>query len=90
MALACLWSGIAVNAVAPYLQVGGQQAVGPVRAQIIYASQPLWAAAMSFVCLGEVIGTTGMFGGGAFLVAMMLAATAEVPDPNCPENVCEV
>ena len=29
-----LWSGIVVNGVAPFLQVGGQQAVGPARAQV--------------------------------------------------------
>lgn len=30
-----LWSGVVVNAVAPLLQVGGQQAVGPARAQVL-------------------------------------------------------
>ena len=85
-----LWCGLAVNALAPYLQVRGQQAVGPARAQIMYASQPLWAALLSFLVLGETVGTTGLLGGGAFLVAMMLAATAELPDPDCGENICEV
>lgn len=88
--LVALWSGIAVNLVAPYLQVGGQQAVGPARAQIVYASQPLWAALMSMVFLGETVGQTGMMGGAAFLGAMLLAATAEVPDPNCEQKNCEV
>ena len=85
-----LWSGLAVNCVAPYLQVSGQQAVGPARAQILYASQPLWAAIMSFFLLGEACGIEGFSGGALFLVAMFLAATAENPDPNCPEKECEV
>jgi len=85
-----LWSGLAVNALAPLLQVRGQQAVGPARAQILYASQPLWAALMSFGLLGERVGTTGLVGGAAFLVAMMLAATAELPDPDCGGDICEV
>lgn len=85
-----LWSGLAVNCVAPYLQVSGQQAVGPARAQILYASQPLWAAIMSFFLLGERFGTEGYIGGSAFLVAMFLAATADMPDPNCPAEECEV
>ena len=38
---AIIWSGIAVNAVAPFLQVQGQQIVGPTKCQTIYASQPL-------------------------------------------------
>ena len=74
---AVIWSGVAVNAVAPFLQVGGQQIVGPTKCQTIYASQPLWAAALSFVFLGERLGLSGMVGGTAFLVALALAATAE-------------
>jgi drug/metabolite transporter (DMT)-like permease len=88
--LVALWSGLAVNAVAPYLQVGGQQAVGPARAQILYASQPLWACVLSVACLGETVGTLGLVGAVAFLSAMMLAATAPVPDPNCEQEICEV
>ena len=85
-----VWSGLAVNCLAPYLQVSGQQAVGPARAQILYASQPLWAAMMSFFFLHEQVGTEGLIGGSAFLMAMFLAATAESPDPNCPQTECEV
>lgn len=85
-----LWSGLAVNCLAPYLQVSGQQAIGPARAQILYASQPLWAAIMSFFYLGEQFGTEGYIGGSAFLGAMFLAATANMPDPDCPAVECEV
>ena len=85
-----LWSGVTVNALAPFLQVGGQQAVGPTRCQTIYASQPLWAALLSFFFLGETIGLQGLIGGTAFLSALFLAATAEAPDTNCPEEICEV
>ena len=38
-----LWSVVVVNAVAPFLPVGGQQAIGPTRAEVLYASQPLWS-----------------------------------------------
>ncbi len=85
-----LWSGFAVNALAPYLQVSGQQAVGPARAQILYASQPLWAAIMSYFFLSEQVGSEGFVGGIAFLSAMFLAATAENPDPDCGKRDCEV
>lgn len=87
---AALWSGVAINAIAPFLQVGGQQAVGATRAQVVYASQPLWAAMLSFVLLGECLDTTGLIGGTLFLVAVFLAATAEAPDANCEEINCEV
>ncbi len=81
---------MAVNCLAPFLQVSGQQAVGPARAQILFASQPLWAAVMSYFFLGEQVCTEGMIGGCAFLSAVFLAATAETPDPNCPAKECEV
>lgn len=80
-----LWSGLFVNALATFLQVGGMQAVGPTRAQTIFASQPLWAAMLNFVFLGEIMGAQGFVGGGAFLAALFLAATAEVPRPT-PAN----
>lgn len=84
------WSGIMVNAIVPFLQVGGQQAIGPTRSQTIYASQPLWASSMSFFFLGETVGVVGLVGGSAFLSALFLAATAEAPDPNCEAEQCEV
>ena len=78
LGLPIIWSGVAVNAVAPFLQVGGQQVVGPTRCQTIYASQPLWAALLSFFFLGEEIGAQGLVGGSAFLLALFLAATTEM------------
>ena len=88
--LASLWSGLAINAIAPFLQVGGQQAVGATRAQVVYASQPLWAALLSLCLLGETLGKNGLIGGGMFLSAMFIASTTETPDPNCVEKNCEV
>ena len=69
------WSGITVNCLVPFLQVGGQQAIGPTTSQTIYSSQPLWAAIMSYVWFGEKIGPMGLVGASAFLGALYLAAT---------------
>jgi drug/metabolite transporter (DMT)-like permease len=74
-----LWSGLIVNALATFLQVGGMQSVGPTRAQTIFASQPLWASILNFAFIGEIVGLQGLVGGGAFLGALFLAATAETP-----------
>jgi drug/metabolite transporter (DMT)-like permease len=76
-----LWSGLIVNALATFLQVGGMQSVGPTRAQTIFASQPLWASILNYAFIGEIMGTQGLVGGGAFLGALFLAATAEAPKP---------
>ena len=70
-----LWSGLIVNALATFLQVGGMQAIGPTRAQTIFASQSLWSAMLSYAFLGEIIGMQGFAGGMAFLGALFLAAT---------------
>ena len=67
-----------------------QQAVGATRAQVIYASQPLWAALISLCLLGETLGREGLYGGLFFLIAIFLAASAKVPEPNCEEDICEV
>ena len=61
-----------------------------VDAQVVYASQPLWAAILSLVFLGETVGTEGALGDGLFLFAVFLAATAPDPDPNCAADACEV
>ena len=40
--------------------------------------------------LGETMGVKDLVGGTAFLSALFLAATAEAPDDNFSEEVCEV
>lgn len=85
-----LWSGFVINAIVPFLQVGGQQAVGATRAQVVYASQPLWAALISLILLGETLGREGLYGGIFFLAAIFLAASAEIPEPDCEQDICEV
>merc|ERR1712099_110473 len=82
----CLWTGLIVNALATFLQVGGMLAVGPTNAQIIFASQPLWAAGLDYLMVGSTLGVLGMIGGGAFVGALILAATAE---PTTPAGVEE-
>lgn len=79
-----LWSGLIVNALATFLQVGGMQTVGPTRAQLIFASQPLWSAGLAYVLLHETVGPQGAVGGTAFLGALYLAATA--PKPGTDED----
>lgn len=84
--LCILWSGLAVNAVAPFLQVEGQQILGPTRCQTIYASKPLWAASMSYAFLGETVGVQGSTGGVAFLAALFLAATASSSETSSSDT----
>ena len=57
------------------------QAVGPTRAQTIFASQPLWSSMLSYAFLGETIGIQGVAGGCAFLFALFLATTVPQDKP---------
>lgn len=64
------------------------------QAQVLYASQPLWAALLSLLFLHETVGLEGVAGGTLFLTAVFLAATAEAPDAACEkvndDDVCEI
>lgn len=84
-----LWSGLMVNALATFLQVGGMQAIGPTRAQTIFASQPLWSSILAYAFLGETIGVQGALGGSAFLFALYLAITAPREEEQAASNVTE-
>ena len=82
-----LWSGLMVNALATFLQVGGMQAIGPTRAQTIFASQPLWSSMLAYAFLGETIGMQGALGGTAFLIALYLAITAPKDETDAATTV---
>ena len=70
-----LYSGLVINGFATYLQVNAMNAVGPTRAQTVFASTPLWSAFLAYLFLGETIGVQGAIGAMAFLGALALAAT---------------
>jgi drug/metabolite transporter (DMT)-like permease len=84
-----LWSGLMVNALATFLQVGGMQAIGPTRAQTIFASQPLWSSILAYAFLGETIGVQGALGASALLVALYLAITAPREEEPAASNASE-
>ena len=86
LALVAGWYGLVVNAIPSVLQVGAQQAIGPARCQIIYATGPLWAALMAFAFLGEPASSGGLAGGALFLAAIFLAASAPPPTEVCVED----
>ena len=45
---------------------------------------------LSWGILGETLGAQGVAGAAAFLAAVLVAATAEAPDADCGNEVCEV
>lgn len=79
-----LGNGLLVNAGASLLQVRGQNAIGPTTCQVVYATQPLVAAVLSYLFLKENIGPFGLAGGALFMSALYLAGQ---PDAASKEEV---
>lgn len=74
--LGILWIGVGTNAIATWIRMLGQQRVGASRSAIFYASQPVWAAALSAasgldsLTLNEILGGFFIFGGSLLLAAV--------------------
>jgi len=53
--LSVLWNGCAATALTNSLQAFGQKEISPTKANLLYSTQPLWAALFSFGLLGEAL-----------------------------------
>ena len=65
------WTGIVSSAISGWAQTKGQQLVPASEAVVVFATQPLWASAISGALLGESFGARGI-AGGALIVASTL------------------
>lgn len=72
-----IWTGLFVSALSGYIQTKGQSAVKPSDAAVIFATQPLFAAALSALVLGEGFGPKGIAGGVLILGATILSSLGE-------------
>jgi drug/metabolite transporter (DMT)-like permease len=72
------WLGIACTALPTWAQVVGQRVVAPAQAAVIYALEPVFAAACSALWLGERLGLREWLG-GALILAGTLACLAPWP-----------
>lgn len=61
------WTGLICSALSGWFQTKGQQSVDADETAVIFATQPLWAAATAAILLGEGFGPKG-FAGGALIV----------------------
>lgn len=69
--LAILICAIFATAVALFIQNRMQKDTTAVKASLIYAMEPVFAAVFSFLLLGEVLGWSGILGGGLILSGML-------------------
>ncbi|CAM9820562.1 unnamed protein product, partial [Phaeothamnion confervicola] len=75
-----VFSGAFANGIATLLQISAQEAVGPSRAQLIYATNPMWNMVISCVALREQVDVYGYLGATLFIGALTIAATTP-PEP---------
>lgn len=69
--LAILVCAILATALALFIQNRMQKDTTAVKAALIYAMEPVFAAIFSFMLLGEVLGWLGILGGGLILSGML-------------------
>lgn len=74
--LVLLWAALGPGALAAVLQSRGQAQVPAGRAQALFATVPLWSAALAGFALGERTGAAGWAGGLLIVAGGALAATA--------------
>ena len=75
VAFSVVWNGALATALTTWAQTFGQSAVSPTQANILYSSQPIWAAAFSYAFLGESLSTSSLAGVLVLASAILLAST---------------
>eukprot|EP00190_Bangiopsis_sp_CCMP1999_P006895 CAMPEP_0198723838 /NCGR_PEP_ID=MMETSP1475-20131203/1346_1 /TAXON_ID= ORGANISM="Unidentified sp., Strain CCMP1999" /NCGR_SAMPLE_ID=MMETSP1475 /ASSEMBLY_ACC=CAM_ASM_001111 /LENGTH=367 /DNA_ID=CAMNT_0044485131 /DNA_START=186 /DNA_END=1289 /DNA_ORIENTATION=+ len=78
------WTGLMSSALSGWLQTSAQKVVPPSEAAVIFASQPLIAAGMSWVLLGESLDLQGGIG-GLLIVSATLFSSLKVKKKEAPE-----
>jgi drug/metabolite transporter (DMT)-like permease len=71
LVIAILVCAILATAFALFIQNRMQKDTTAVKASLVYAMEPVFAALFSFLLLGEVLGRMGVFGGGLILSGML-------------------
>ena len=71
LVLAIFVCAILATALALFIQNRMQKDTTTVKAALIYAMEPVFAAVFSFILLGEVLGWLGILGGGLILSGML-------------------
>jgi drug/metabolite transporter (DMT)-like permease len=56
-----------------WVQTRFQKETTPTRAVVIFSVEPVIAAAVAYVTLGELLGLSGMIGGGLILVGVLVS-----------------
>ncbi|MCS6860279.1 MAG: DMT family transporter [Abditibacteriales bacterium] len=72
-----LYLGAVATGLATYLQTRFQRDTTPTRAVVIYALEPVFAAAFAFVLLGELLGKWGMAGAALIVTGVLVSELSD-------------
>jgi drug/metabolite transporter (DMT)-like permease len=89
IALAVLWNGVFGTALANSAMAYGQRDASPVVANVCYSFQPVFAAAFSYVLLGETVGTFTAAGSALLVGAILFAFASPTPTPTLTPDRAE-
>ena len=77
-----IWNGAFATALASAAMAYGQRKVSPTLANIVYSTQPCFAALFSYLLLGESMGKPTMFGSSLLLAAVMFSMLGKENNDN--------
>jgi len=80
--LSVLWNGAAATALTNSLQAYGQRTVSPTTANLLYTTQPIWAALFSFLLLRDQPSVSAVFGIAVLALAVSLSSSADDYSPS--------
>jgi len=66
-----IYMGVATTALTLWMEARAMKVISAPMAALIYSSEPLWGAGLSFLCLGERWGPAGAAGAGLVLAASL-------------------
>lgn len=83
--LAVLWNGAFATALTTWAQTVGQRSVSPTTANLLYSSQPIWAALFSFSFLNESISNSTFI--GSFLLFIAVTYSLYTPSNSTKDTL---
>ena len=72
------YTAILATVVTGYIQTRYQRDTTPTRAALIFSIEPLWAAILGFLFLGEALGAWGILGGALILGGILFSELSDV------------
>lgn len=83
---ALAYLSVFATVIALFVQTKYQKETTPTRAAIIFAVEPVFAAAFAYFTLGEMLGTLGIMGGGLIVAGLLVSELSDLLFPSPQEK----